>query len=46
MNEYIELFIRSIVTGMGSGIGTYFVLKMMMKHLERPKTEVKDDRKM
>jgi len=37
MNEWLELFVRSLVTGMGSGVGTFLVLKVMVKHLEREK---------
>ena len=35
MNEWIDLFTRSIVTGMGTGVGSYLVLRVMIQHLDK-----------
>jgi hypothetical protein len=37
MNEYVDLFIRSLVTGIGSGVGTFLVMKVMLKHWQEEK---------
>jgi len=43
MNEWLDLFIRAIVTGMGAGVGNYLVLRIMIKYLEALKDEKKEN---
>jgi hypothetical protein len=42
MNELIDLLIRSVVSGVGTGIGSYFVLRLLFHNIEKAVSNNKD----
>lgn len=45
MNEYLQLIINGLCTGVGGSIGSYLTLRLFIKHFERIEHKLKNGEK-
>jgi hypothetical protein len=42
MNEYLQLLVNGLFTGLGSALGTYLAARLFIQHIERLEKRIKN----